>query len=150
MRVMEPNLVANNNKPHAVCIPYSAQGHINPMLKVAKLLHFRGFYITFVNTEYNHKRLLKSRGLDSVAGLPDFCFEAIPDGLPVSDHGNNDDTTQDIPSLCDSTSKNCLFPFRNLLTRSMTVLLLLHLGSRRTLQCIITTKEAYDIEVDDQ
>ncbi|KAJ0010504.1 hypothetical protein Pint_32886 [Pistacia integerrima] len=42
------------------------------MLKLAKSLHHRGFNITFVNTEYNHKRLLKSRGLDVLNGLPDF------------------------------------------------------------------------------
>ncbi|XP_058087015.1 7-deoxyloganetin glucosyltransferase-like [Magnolia sinica] len=99
-------------KPHAVCIPYPAQGHINPMLKLAKLLHFRGFHITFVNTEYNHKRLLRSRGHGSLDGLTDFHFETIPDGLPPSDS----DTTQDIPALCDSTSKHCLAPFRHLLT----------------------------------
>ncbi|GLT93791.1 hypothetical protein SLE2022_115650 [Rubroshorea leprosula] len=69
-------------KPHAVCIPYPAQGHINPMLKLAKLLHHRGFHITFVNTELNHKRLLKSRGSDSLNGLPLFRFDTIPDGLP--------------------------------------------------------------------
>ncbi|CAN0903321.1 7-deoxyloganetin glucosyltransferase [Linum grandiflorum] len=30
------------------------------MLHAAKLLHSRGFHVTFVNTDYNHKRLLKS------------------------------------------------------------------------------------------
>ncbi|KAF8370171.1 hypothetical protein HHK36_031802 [Tetracentron sinense] len=99
-------------KPHAVCIPYPAQGHINPMLKLAKLLHYKGFHITFVNTEFNHQRLLKSRGPDSLKGLHNFQFHTIPDGLPPSDV----DATQDIPSLCESTSKNCLAPFRNLLT----------------------------------
>lgn len=98
-------------KPHALCIPFPAQGHVNPMLKLAKLLHFRGFHITFVNTEYNHRRLLKSRGPNSLDGLPDFHFETIPDGLPPSDAN----ATQDIPSLCDSTSKTCLVPFRDLL-----------------------------------
>ncbi|KAK2635045.1 hypothetical protein Ddye_029837 [Dipteronia dyeriana] len=100
-------------KPHAVCIPYPAQGHINPMLKVAKLLHSKGFHITFVHTEYNHKRLLKSRGPNSLDGLPDFAFETIPDGLPLTDA----DATQDIPSLCESTSKTCLAPFRHLLSK---------------------------------
>ncbi|KAF8404620.1 hypothetical protein HHK36_009508 [Tetracentron sinense] len=100
-------------KPHAVCIPYPAQGHINPMLKLAKLLHYRGFHITFVNTEFNHQRLLKSRGPDALNGFPDFQFHTIPDGLPPSDV----DATQDIPSLCDSTTKTCLAPFRNLLAK---------------------------------
>ncbi|XP_061345945.1 7-deoxyloganetin glucosyltransferase-like [Gastrolobium bilobum] len=98
-------------KPHANCIPYPAQGHITPMLKLAKLLHFRGFHITFVNTEFNHKRLLKSQGPNSLNGFPSFRFETIPDGLPESDV----DATQDTPSLCDSVRKTCLTPFKNLL-----------------------------------
>ncbi|KAI5558430.1 hypothetical protein BDE02_17G041500 [Populus trichocarpa] len=102
------------NKPHAVCIPFPAQGHINPMLKLAKLLHFKGFHITFVNTEYNHRRLLKSRGSSSLDGLPEFQFKTIPDGLPPSDIA---DATQDIPSLCDCTSTTCLAPFRDLIAK---------------------------------
>ncbi|KAK8648049.1 hypothetical protein V6N13_128811 [Hibiscus sabdariffa] len=97
---------------HAVCIPYPAQGHINPMLKLAKLLHHKGFHITFVNTEYNHKRLLRSRGLDSLSDLPDFRFETIPDGLPPTD---DDNVTQDVFSLFDSLSVNGLEPFRRIL-----------------------------------
>ncbi|KAF6134072.1 hypothetical protein GIB67_005082 [Kingdonia uniflora] len=111
--MMGSSSVASAEKPHAVCIPYPAQGHINPMLKLAKLLHQKGFHITFVNTDFNHQRLLKSRGADSVKGLPDFRFETIPDGLPPSDP----DATQDIPSLCISTSKNCLVPFRSLIAK---------------------------------
>ncbi|KAJ7013596.1 7-deoxyloganetin glucosyltransferase-like [Populus alba] len=101
------------DKPHAVCVPFPAQGHINPMLKLAKILHFNGFHITFVNTEYNHRRLLRSRGASSLDGLPDFQFETIPDGLPPSDA----DSTQDILALCYSTSKTCLAPFRHLIAK---------------------------------
>ncbi|KAH0734190.1 hypothetical protein KY285_009897 [Solanum tuberosum] len=101
------------NKPHAVCIPYPAQGHINPMLKLAKILHHKGFHITFVNTEFNHRRLLKSRGPHSLDGLSSFRFETIPDGLPTCDA----DATQDIPSLCKSTTETCLGPFRDLLAK---------------------------------
>ena len=104
----------SKKKPHAVLTPYPAQGHINPMLKLAKLLHFQGFFITFVNTEFNNKRLLKSRDLKALDGLPDFRFETIPDGLPPP---VNDNATQDIPSISDSTSKNCLVPYQNLLAR---------------------------------
>ncbi|KAF6150152.1 hypothetical protein GIB67_023107 [Kingdonia uniflora] len=105
--------VSITNKPHAVCIPFPAQGHINPMLKLAKLLHHKDFHITFINTEFNHKRILKSRGPGSVKGLADFQFETIPDGLPVSDV----EATQDIPTLCDSTRTTCLVPFHNLLNK---------------------------------
>ncbi|KAL3724056.1 hypothetical protein ACJRO7_036126 [Eucalyptus globulus] len=100
-------------KPHAICIPYPAQGHINPMLKLANLLHQKGFHITSVNTEYNHKRLLRSQGPHSLDGLPHFRFDMIPDGLPPSDA----DSTQDIPSLCASLSEHGLSAFRSLLLK---------------------------------
>ncbi|CAI9099993.1 OLC1v1036902C1 [Oldenlandia corymbosa var. corymbosa] len=104
---------ANLKKPHAVCIPAPSQGHITPMLQLAKILHHRGFYITFVNTEYNHRRLLKSRGPNSLDGLPDFKFESIPDGLPSSDA----DSTQDIKSLCEAMSKHFIVPYSALLSK---------------------------------
>ena len=100
-------------KPHVVLVPFPAQGHVTPFLKLAKLLHSKGFHITFVNTEFNHNRLLKSQGPTALDGLPDFRFETIPDGLPPSDKN----ATQDVPALCDSTAKNCLAPFRDLLLR---------------------------------
>ncbi|KAK9196411.1 hypothetical protein WN943_004539 [Citrus x changshan-huyou] len=49
------------------------------MLQSAKLLHHKGFHITCVNTEFNHRCFLKSRGHHSLDGLPNFRFEAIPD-----------------------------------------------------------------------
>ncbi|RXI09277.1 hypothetical protein DVH24_033894 [Malus domestica] len=100
-------------KGHAVFIPYPAQGHVNPMMQLAKLLHSRGFHITFVNTEFNHNRLIRSKGPDSVKGLPDFVFETIPDGLPPSDK----DGTQDILALCDSIKKTFHGPFKELVTK---------------------------------
>ncbi|KAF6998502.1 hypothetical protein CFC21_014618 [Triticum aestivum] len=74
------------------------------MTKLAKVLHRKGFHITFVNTEYNQRRLVRSRGPDAIAGLPDFCFATIPDGMPLSDA----DATQDPASLCYSTMTTCL------------------------------------------
>ncbi|KAG2572496.1 7-deoxyloganetin glucosyltransferase-like [Panicum virgatum] len=99
------------DRPHVVCVPFPAQGHVTPMLKLAKVLHCRGFHVTFVNTEYNHRRLLRSRGAGALDGLPGFRFAAIPEGLPPSDV----DATQDVPSLCRATMENCLPHFRGLL-----------------------------------
>ncbi|KAM7516833.1 hypothetical protein LguiA_006416 [Lonicera macranthoides] len=101
------------NKPHAVMVPNPAQGHVLPMLKISKLLHAKGFHITFVNTEYNQRRLLRSRGPTALSGLPSFRFAAIPDGLPPVDG----DTTQDAWLLCESIPKTCLAPFRALLSQ---------------------------------
>ncbi|XP_052303727.1 7-deoxyloganetin glucosyltransferase-like isoform X1 [Populus trichocarpa] len=95
------------DKPHAVLIPLPFQSHIKSMLKLAKLLHHRGFHITFVNTEYNHRRLLKSRGPNSLNGLLDFRFENIPDGLPHLDI----DASQDILALFEAIKNNSMAPF---------------------------------------
>ncbi|KAK9080763.1 hypothetical protein SSX86_000521 [Deinandra increscens subsp. villosa] len=103
-----------DNKPHVVCIPAPAQGHINPMLKLAKILHSKGFFITFINTEFNHQRLLRSRGVEAVRGLPSFRFETISDGLPPAE---NPDATQDTPSLVKSILENGLGQFKNVLTK---------------------------------
>jgi hypothetical protein len=99
--------------PHAVMVPYPAQGHVTPMLQLAKLLHARGFHVTFVNNEFNHRRHLRARGPHALDGAPGFRFAAIDDGLPLSDA----DATQDVPALCRSTMTTCLPRFKDLVAR---------------------------------
>ncbi|KAM0938553.1 putative 7-deoxyloganetin glucosyltransferase [Dioscorea sansibarensis] len=111
---MGTQIQAQAEKPHAVCIPFPAQGHIAPMLHLAKLIHSNGFHITFVNTQYNHNRLLSSQGPAALLAADDFNFTTIPDGLPPSGELN---VTQDMPSLCASTSTTCLSPFLRLIHR---------------------------------
>jgi hypothetical protein len=101
-------------RAHAVLIPQPAQGHVTPMLHLAKALHARGFFVTYVNSEYNHRRLLRSSGPGALAGAAGFRFEAVPDGMPES---GNDDVTQDIAALCVSTTRHSAEPFRELLVR---------------------------------
>ncbi|KAI3993873.1 hypothetical protein MKX01_002886 [Papaver californicum] len=101
-------------KIHVVCIPYPVQGHISAMMKLAKILHFKGFHITFVNTEFNHQCLLNSRGPDLLTGLPDFRFETIPDVLPPPTDPN---ASQDFVALSISIEKNGLEPFRKLICK---------------------------------
>ncbi|XP_021744630.1 7-deoxyloganetin glucosyltransferase-like [Chenopodium quinoa] len=46
---------------HVVCVPFPAQGHIRPMLKLTQLLHFKfEFSITFINTHHIHQTLFKN------------------------------------------------------------------------------------------
>lgn len=59
-------------------------------------IYHRGFLITFVTTEYNHRRFLKSLGPNSLDGLPDFQFQAIPDGLSTN---SDSESTQDLTAL---------------------------------------------------
>ncbi|KAL6144095.1 hypothetical protein ACLB2K_054790 [Fragaria x ananassa] len=105
--------IAVVNKPHAVCVPLPFQSHIKAMFQFAQLLHQRGFHITFVNTEFNHRRFLKSLGPNSLDHFLDFRFETIPDGLPISDEKDS----QEMTLVFDSVRKNFVAPFRNLLNK---------------------------------
>jgi len=93
--------IVNENFPcalHAVVVPFPAQGHVNSLINLAQLLALRGFFITFVNTEWIHKRMagVSTTNTDSLLSLvsrgdPDremeqrdckIRFLCIPDGLP--------------------------------------------------------------------
>ena len=110
---MDSKIAEVGEKAHAVCIPCPVQSHIKAMLKFAKLLHSKGFHITFVNTEFNHQRFLKSRGPNSLDGLLDFQFKTIPDSIPSSDSN----ATQDTDAISKSISENFLAPFSDLLLK---------------------------------
>ena len=72
--------------PHVLIFPLPAQGHINSMLKLAELFALAGLKVTFLNTEYNHERLVRHTDIRSrFAKYPRFGFQTIPDGLP-QDH----------------------------------------------------------------
>jgi 7-deoxyloganetin glucosyltransferase len=78
---MDAEPIIDQKQPHVVFIPFPLQSHIKCMLKLAKVLHSKGLHITFVNTESNHKRLLKYGGHHSL-DAPGFQFRTVPDGLP--------------------------------------------------------------------
>ncbi|CAD6257262.1 unnamed protein product [Miscanthus lutarioriparius] len=87
---------------HAVFFPFPAQGHVAPALRLAKLLHvLGGVRITFVHTERNLRRLIRSGGPATVAGAPGFRFVTVPDGLPppLSDEDEDDHSPQHIAAL---------------------------------------------------
>lgn len=98
----------HHKQPHAVFIPAPGQGHIKGLLKLAKLLHHKGFFITFVNTDFNHNRFKKAGLIDSFTNFSNFQFKKFPDGLPPSDP----DATQDVAALCGAIRRNFFSAFR--------------------------------------
>ena len=100
-------------RPHVMVLPYPGAGNINPALQVAKLLHRHGVYVTFVNTEHNHRRVQATEGAGAVRGREGFRFEAIPDGLSEADRGKQDYGTE----LAASITASCAAPFRALVAR---------------------------------
>ncbi|RWR87783.1 UDP-glycosyltransferase 85K11 [Cinnamomum micranthum f. kanehirae] len=110
-------------KPHVVCIPAPAQGHINPVMQLAKLLYSRGFFITFVSTDFTHR----CQGQESLGCLDGFRFEVIADGLPTVG-----EMMEDFEAFLKSVSVNCTAPFRDLMRK------LHHPSDGHRVTCIIS------------
>ncbi|KAM3286444.1 UDP-glycosyltransferase 83A1 [Capsicum chacoense] len=66
--------------PHIVAMPYPAQGHVLPLMELSLWLVKEGCKITFVNTEFNHKRVINSLSEnDDVRNKINLV--SVPDGL---------------------------------------------------------------------
>ncbi|GLJ48706.1 hypothetical protein SUGI_1027200 [Cryptomeria japonica] len=92
---------------HAVVVPFPVQGHINPMMHLAKVLRSQGFIVTFIHTDHVHSRMLK---LNSCSiGEEGIQFRHIPDGLPESD------CRTDFAKLASATENTMPILLRNLI-----------------------------------
>ncbi|KAF8040822.1 hypothetical protein BT93_B2907 [Corymbia citriodora subsp. variegata] len=64
-------------RPKAILVPYPAQGHVTPMLKLASILHSHGYDPVLVTPEFIHRRI--SPG-DVRTTADVMTYVAIPDG----------------------------------------------------------------------
>ncbi|CAD5325038.1 unnamed protein product [Arabidopsis thaliana] len=60
-----------------VLVAVPAQGHISPIMQLAKTLHLKGFSITIAQTKFNY--------FSPSDDFTDFQFVTIPESLPESD-----------------------------------------------------------------
>ncbi|XP_061995382.1 UDP-glycosyltransferase 76F1-like [Rosa rugosa] len=84
-----------------ILFPLPFQGHINPMLELANILHLKGFSITIIHTNFNSL---------NPSSHPHFTFHSIPDGLSESEA-----STKDIIFLVSVLNAKCVEPFRECL-----------------------------------
>nr|DAD28355.1 TPA_asm: hypothetical protein HUJ06_029823 [Nelumbo nucifera] len=84
-----------------VLFPLPLQGHINPMLQLATILHSRGFSITIVHTHFNSPNSSNYRN---------FTFLPISDGF-----SDGQASTDDVIELITALNVNCVAPFRDCL-----------------------------------
>ncbi|XVF50000.1 hypothetical protein PTKIN_Ptkin04bG0060500 [Pterospermum kingtungense] len=77
-----------DRQPHVLVIPYPAQGHVAPLMKLALQIAAHGVKVTFVNTDFIHEKMMvsvpekaKERSLISLVSLPD--------GLELEDDRSN-------------------------------------------------------------
>ena len=75
-------------QPHVVVIPYPAQGHVAPLMKLSHLIVGHGIKVTFVNTEFIHAKLTASMPVKNEEKSP-IRLVSIPDGLDPGDDRRN-------------------------------------------------------------
>ncbi|XP_031257639.1 UDP-glycosyltransferase 83A1-like [Pistacia vera] len=74
--------------PHVVALPYPAQGHVIPLLELSQRLVQHGFRITFVNTEFNHTRVMNA--LEEKHAIGDqIRLVTLPDGVEEGEDRND-------------------------------------------------------------
>ncbi|XVF83815.1 hypothetical protein PTKIN_Ptkin16aG0523400 [Pterospermum kingtungense] len=64
---------------------HTGKGPVNAMLKLAELCTISGLKVSFLNSEYNHNRLVSFANVSRFKKYPGFEFRTIPNGLP-GDH----------------------------------------------------------------
>ncbi|PPR91622.1 hypothetical protein GOBAR_AA29060 [Gossypium barbadense] len=67
-------------KPYVLVIPYPTQGHVIPLVELSQNLAKQGIKISFVNTVFNHKRVLDAFG-EKVDENGLLHLLSVPDGL---------------------------------------------------------------------
>ncbi|KAL4576327.1 hypothetical protein LXL04_012419 [Taraxacum kok-saghyz] len=109
-----------------ILFPLPFQGHINPMLQLANILHTQGFKITIIHTEYNSPDHSK---------YPHFTFKPISDGF--SEIQSKLSTETDAGFILQYLNSSCEDSFRECLTG------LLAEYSEGTIGCLITDAGFY-------
>ncbi|XP_076900148.1 UDP-glycosyltransferase 85C1-like [Bidens hawaiensis] len=113
---MEEVTKVDQKKPHVVFIPLPVQSHIKCMLKLARLVHHKGLHVTFINTQSNQKRLIKSGGTSWLENAPGFQFLTVPDGLISTSH-SDDEPMQTMEQVSSYLAINFLDSFLDLVPR---------------------------------
>ncbi|KAK7828064.1 udp-glycosyltransferase 76f1 [Quercus suber] len=101
-----------------VLFPLPFQGHINPMLLLATILHSKGFSISIIHTNFNSLNPSK---------FPNFSFHSIPDGILESEASSSD-----LVALVKLLNMKCTDPLRDCITK------LLSDASEEPISCLIS------------
>ncbi|KAI3427703.1 uncharacterized protein J3R85_009274 [Psidium guajava] len=87
-----------------VLFPFPLQGHINPMLQLASILHSQGFKISIVHTQHNSP---------NPHDFPHFTFNSFPDGLLETEYTSESNLLSFIMRL----NVGCIVPFQDCLQK---------------------------------
>ncbi|KAI9082434.1 hypothetical protein K1719_035577 [Acacia pycnantha] len=96
------------SRVHVLVLPFPAQGHINPLMDLSRELVKHGIKITFVNSDSNHKQIMKARvagkgeeeDKKEQVGSDQIQLVSIPDVLEQEEN-----TLSSLPRLLEATSE---------------------------------------------
>ncbi|KAM0955316.1 hypothetical protein ACFX13_024096 [Malus domestica] len=83
---------------HIIAVPFPAQGHVLPLMELSQCLVSHGFKVTFVNTEFNHKRIVNTLAGETHVG-DRIHLVSLPDGLEPGEDRN------DLGLLCEGMQR---------------------------------------------
>nr|GEW49032.1 UDP-glycosyltransferase 76B1-like [Tanacetum cinerariifolium] len=106
-----------------VLFPLPFQGHINPMLQLANILHTHGFKITVIHAEYNSP---------NHSNYPHFTFMSIKDNF--SEIADELDTNPDASYFLNYLNRSCVNSFKECLSRLL---------DKEAVACLITDAGFY-------
>ncbi|XP_038971694.1 UDP-glycosyltransferase 83A1-like [Phoenix dactylifera] len=75
--------------PQAIMIPYPEQGHVIPLLALSHSMVAHGFKITFINSEFNHDRVVAALSQKDGDGAEGIQMVSFPDGLAPGEDRND-------------------------------------------------------------
>ncbi|KAI3721157.1 hypothetical protein L2E82_32162 [Cichorium intybus] len=112
-----------------VLFPLPFQGHINPMLQLANILHTQGFEITIIHTDYNSP---------NHSNYPHFTFNSITDGFSeIEQQLPPPPTDPDAGYFLNYLNRSCVDPFTDCLAK------LLAESNKGSIACLVTDAAFY-------
>lgn len=72
-------------RPYVLVVPFAAQGHATPLIKLSNKIADLGINVTFVNTEFIHAQILAGITDKMNTGQRQIRLVLIPDGLDQGD-----------------------------------------------------------------
>ena len=103
-------------QPHVLIIPFPAQGHVTPLMKLAHRIADHGIKVTFVNSHFIHKKVVAALPDEEAAGARGrIRLVSIPDGL---DPEAEDEAGRDLVKLTESTTRVMPGHLKNLIEKA--------------------------------
>ncbi|RCV40822.1 hypothetical protein SETIT_9G086100v2 [Setaria italica] len=92
-------MAASPPRPRVMVLPFPAQGHVMPLMELSHRLVEHGLEVVFVNTDFNHARILAALAGATIPGGGAIDLVSFPDGMgPDGDRTDIGKLLQGLPA----------------------------------------------------